>query len=524
MTASRVSSLLKRSLIFVHRWLGVGLAAILTVWFLSGMVMMYWSYPSVSTTDRLAHAPRLDPARIQVPPDRAFRPAEGEPSYVALSSFDGRPVYVGGPRMVYADDGSELREVDAAMVDRAAAAWSGLPAGQATRQSVTEVEQWTLGDGLPGALPLEKYSWPDGQQVYVHAPSAQVVQYTTRASRFWTYLGAMPHWLYIPALRTREATWAAVIVWSSLVGVVAAVLGLVIAAWMVSPARRYQYAGSRSRIPYRGWKRWHTIGGLVFGVAAVTWGFSGFLSLEPFRVIDRLTELSVGSETLEEESRSLEVWGRVTDVLRGRRLAFAAYAERPASEAIAAIPDFEVKELEYTSFAGQPIYLATNSRGETRIVPVRGEPQQTFASADLMRRIAAAAGEGAADIQLLDTYDAYYRDRRRALPLPVIRVRMGDALDSRYYVDPKTATVVGSYSTRDWVSRWLYHGLHSFDFPWLINHRPLWDIVVLTLMLGGTALCVTSLVMAWRVLALTVAAAFERPGRPDRNLLLDVER
>ena len=47
---------------------------------------------------------------------------------------------------------------------------------------------------------------------------------------------------------------------------------------------------------------------------------------------------------------------------------------------------------------------------------------------------------------------------------------------------------------------WLYNGLHTLNFPWLYNHRPLWDIVVITFMVGGTALCVTSLILAWRVL------------------------
>jgi hypothetical protein len=50
------------------------------------------------------------------------------------------------------------------------------------------------------------------------------------------------------------------------------------------------------------------------------------------------------------------------------------------------------------------------------------------------------------------------------------------------------------------VNRWRYHGLHSLDFPWLYNHRPLWDIVVITLMLGGTALSFTSLILTWKVL------------------------
>jgi hypothetical protein len=50
------------------------------------------------------------------------------------------------------------------------------------------------------------------------------------------------------------------------------------------------------------------------------------------------------------------------------------------------------------------------------------------------------------------------------------------------------------------VNRWAYHALHSLDFPWLYNYRPAWDIVVIAFMVGGTALCVTSLILAWRVL------------------------
>src|SRR5687767_4075933 len=77
---------------------------------------------------------------------------------------------------------------------------------------------------------------------------------------------------------------------------------------------------------------------------------------------------------------------------------------------------------------------------------------------------------------------------------------MNDSDHTRYYIDPRTARVVGSYGDRGWVSRWLYNGLHSLNFPWLYNHRPLWDIVVITFMLGGTALSVTSIVLAWQFL------------------------
>jgi len=98
-------------------------------------------------------------------------------------------------------------------------------------------------------------------------------------------------------------------------------------------------------------------------------------------------------------------------------------------------------------------------------------------------------------------YDAYYLDRHGERPLPVIMVRLNDEAHSRYYIDPKTAQVAGSYrsSGPSWVNRWLYHGLHSLNFPWLYNYRPAWDIVVLTLMLGGSSLCVTSVIIGFQL-------------------------
>jgi hypothetical protein len=112
----------------------------------------------------------------------------------------------------------------------------------------------------------------------------------------------------------------------------------------------------------------------------------------------------------------------------------------------------------------------------------------------------AVSNPDALDIKVIDQYDLYYLDRTRQRPLPVIRVLMNDAESTRYYIDPKSGRVVTTYSHRNWVNRWLDSALHSLSFPFLYNHRPLWDIVVISFMVGGTALCVTSLVLAWRVL------------------------
>jgi len=54
--------MIKRSLIFVHRWLGVALSLFFLLWFPSGIGMMYWDFPSVTAADRLERARALDAA------------------------------------------------------------------------------------------------------------------------------------------------------------------------------------------------------------------------------------------------------------------------------------------------------------------------------------------------------------------------------------------------------------------------------------------------------------------------------
>ena len=280
------------------------------------------------------------------------------------------------------------------------------------------------------------------------------------------------------------------------VGTGAALLGMVIAVWMYSPSKRYRYDGAPTSIPYRGQKRLHTIFGLIFGMGAVTWAFSGMLSMEPF-------PLSRGGE----EGPSLPQF-------RGR-VRFADIADHDPRTVLAQLPPGRVKSLEYTSFGGTPTYLASLSGGETRVIPLQGTPQPEFDRNRIMEMVRRQPGKfQPVEVSVLDHYDRYYLDRLRRAPLPVILARYSDPQQTRIYIDPKTARVVTGYQSGDWMERWLYHGLHSLNFPWLYNYRPLWDIVVITFMAGGTALCVTSLILAWRVLGRKLKALLPGPAGP----------
>ena len=398
---------------------------------------------------------------------------------------------------MYADTGVEQVDVSTEMMQRVVSAWTGKPASAATVESIDEVDQWTLQGQFPNERPLWKYSWPGGEQVYISGASGEVVQYTTTASRMGAYFGAIPHWMYFTPLRKHGPQWSTFVIWSSGIAAGSAILGLVIGIWMYSPSRRYRNAGAPTSIPYRGQKRWHMVLGLIFGLGAVTWAFSGMLSMEPFP----LTRAGGPAGGVRRGGGG----GGIPQALCAR-LQLPAFAAKHPREALAQLKDLEVKELDLTSFAGQSVYLATLRRGDTRVVPVNGEPLPEFDRQRIMEVVAnAAQPTGLADLRVLDRYDRYYLDRHRELPLPVILARLNDADGTRYYVDPKTAQIVGNYSARNWMSRWLYHGLHSLDFPWLYDYRPAWDIVVITFMVGGTALCMTSLILAWRVLGRKLA-------------------
>jgi hypothetical protein len=491
-----------RVLVFCHRWVGVIWCALFTLWFASGFVMMYRSYPEVDAADRLRRAASIDPARVNVSPLEAYaslRPVD-PPDQVRLAMFDGRPLYrfrVGREqRLVYADDGTEQGAIAPELGLRVAAAWTGQPAGVATFDgAMMEVDQWTVA-GPPRPLwPLLKYSWPNGEQLYVSAVSGEVVQQTTRASRMAAYFGAIPHWLYITPLRKHGALWRRIVLWGSGVGMFASLIGLVVGVWAYSPRRRYRRYDQAATLPYIGQKRWHAVLGLVFGSIACTWVFSGFLSMTPF---EWLTENPAGAGEI---SRALG-GGRVP--LRG----FAAKSPREALEHDAG--GLQVRELELITFAGEPVYLATGTPGESRLMPVRFDPAP-YLDPEIVTGVIAQAIEPLkiVEARVVFDYEAYYVDRHHELPLPVLFARLNDPAGSAYYIDLKTARIVSAYSSRARWNRWLYHGLHSWDLPWLYRHRPAWDIVVIALLLGGLSLSLTAASMASSLLMST-------PGRIGR--------
>jgi len=111
-----------------------------------------------------------------------------------------------------------------------------------------------------------------------------------------------------------------------------------------------------------------------------------------------------------------------------------------------------------------------------------------------------------AGFEVLEREDAYYYAHHTPVSLPVYRAVLADAAKTRVYIDTQSGQIARIVDDGGRRNRWLSAALHDFDLPGL-RKRPIWDLVVIPLLLGVTAVCVTG---TW--------LGFQRAGR-DANLL-----
>jgi PepSY-associated transmembrane protein len=463
---------LRKWTILIHRWLGIVLSLLFVVWFISGIAMIYaGGMPSLTREERLERLPPLDLSKIKLNPSEALEKAElgRPPGAVTLLNVMDRPAYrFGGrdPVIVFADNGDLLGEVGEAEAITIAGRFMKLPVEKLHYAGLlTKPDQWTVGER--GQLPMHKITVddPDRTELYVSEASAEVGLITTRGTRALAWVAAIPHWLYFASLRSNGPLWSQVVIWSSAIGTVLALLGIVVGV--------VQFSRSRPHIPYAGWMRWHYITGAIFGVFTATWVFSGMLSMEPFPG-------PAGPGT----------GGGLRQALSGGPLNLPGFPPVDTASWNQVLPDRSIKEIDFLRIQGDPHYVVRGVEAKPLLLTaaplqIRKEP---FPIDSVMSRVRQNIPDvPIAESQLLASYDSYYYARGFERPLPVLRLKFADADSTWIYIDPAMSQAVARFTSRDRVERWLYHGLHSLDFPFWYYERPLWDIGVIVLSLGGIA-------------------------------------
>ena len=345
---------MKRTLILLHRWLGIAGNLLFVVWFASALVMMYARMPALDPGDRLDRLPPLDLDSVRVGPARAAGTAgldAGDLSAVRvrLGMAGDRPVYrfrtAAGWTSVYADTGNPLLQVSEREALGIASSWvaGNNPSAPPTEASLTydgyltRPDQWSLQ--IRSLLPLHQVR-AGNEVLYVSDRTAEVVMATTPGSRFWGAAGAVFHWLYFTPLRTHSTFWSQLIVWTASLGCVLTLSGLVVGLLRLR----------RKRSPYRGVMRWHHYSGLAFGATAFTWVLSGALSMDPFGWQAGRTTSPAGQAAVAGGAVPLH---RLE--LDSIRTAAGSIAE-----------SFPPREVELLQFAGEPLVLAYRAPGDGR--------------------------------------------------------------------------------------------------------------------------------------------------------------
>lgn len=511
-------AVLKRFVLQVHLTLGILFCLLFVMWCVSGVVLMYAGYPTLSIPDRLAHFSPLDCRTCHIGPADLARaiPAAAASPVLRLGMRSATPVW----RFLDADyhwaaaDASTGKLLGAVTVAEASAIAMRWRARASTRAQdgvqalfttlVTEPDQWTLTGSVSAELPLMQFDLTDGAgtRVYIAPRSGEVLAASTRRDRALAWIGAIPHWIFPVMLRRNDVWWTRLVLTISALGTLMSLAGLTIGVWQWR-GRRSRSGARRSPSPYRSFMlRWHHLFGLTFGLVVTTWVFSGLLSLNPGGWSPGIGATRAQRTALQGGTRELARFLVAPDSI-WRIMQRSGRAPR---------------ELLVSQVAGRPLWTAYDADGSTRLLygDVYGNAAESpleMLPASSLLSLAASLVKNATitDTSTLTRYDSYYHDPTGHLSLPVIRVRYDDPASTWLYLDPRLGTITQRMQRRSRLERWLYLGLHDFDFAWLTSRRPLWDMVVITLSIGALLCALSGTVIGMRWLA----AQF-RGARPDR--------
>jgi hypothetical protein len=541
----------RKLLIYSHRWLGIAITVMFLVWTLSGVVLMYYGHPQITTGERLLRLEPIDFSTATVTPAEAAAKAGGMPNRgpyrVRLSMYDGRPVYrmtrvsIGNWTAVYADTGEVLPRMSREQALKWMKQFAPEYASSMTYDAYLESpDEYTRIPTLAGYVPLHRIAMndPAGTEYYVSEKSNDIVQKTDRRGRILAISGYVLHNLFFFRQRTWWTPLLDFIAWTAMLMVLT---GIVVGIWRVALKPRFRHKGVLSYTPYSGWMKWHHYAGLIFGLLSISWILSGMIPISTFP-IPGWTEVSkrvesngegfiMGNPTVSPRSTMTKEMARA---ITGGPLNLQPLQLEGVRNAIGKIREkFAPKEVELIQFRGEPYFLAyqppTNQEEAERwttnnainavnlpqdnphvFVSIR-HPENGVMTSFSREVMEQASREAMPNVPVIDRewltdYDNYYHQtttsfelgrHKPAYVLPVLRVRYDDENQTSLYFTPSLGQMV-KFDRLDRANRWVYYGLHVMDWPGLFNRRPLWDIVTIVLLAGLAAISITTLLPAFR--------------------------
>lgn len=472
------------AIVLLHRWLGIAFCLLFAMWFATGIVMHFVPFPSLTEAERFAGLVPLDRAETRIPvADAVAASGIADATRVRLiQRSDGEVYIVSGPsrsRAVRASDGQDasVTSADVALsIVQAYARQRGLDAIRTAIVARSDYDQWTVPNGFDRHRPLFRAALGDaaGTELYVSSLTGEVVLDTTRGERNWNLVGSVLHWIYPTVLRSNWSLWDRVVWTLSLLALVAAVLGAVLGI------ARARFRKGQISTPYRGWHALHHLIGLAATVFVLSWIFSGWLSMDHGRLFSRgqLTpaEARVVNATPDWTAASLDRQPITPSAREAEWFGFNGHVYRRDRAAL----------------GGQTLIRAGDSR----------DGQPAFLNVQEIADLTAGLAAGCAAPSVLADNDAYPAQSNTP-GAPVHRSHCGNLW---FDIDGADGRVLQRLDPSRRAYRWFYSALHTFDFPVLLAHPRLRDVLIVGLCTLGLAFSITGIVIGWRRLRSSLAA------------------
>ena len=463
----------------VHKYTGTVISVFFLMWFLSGLVLIYHPYPRVPE-DMFNSKKETLPSSL---PEIAYirERAGDEITGLKVRQFQEQTLMdiktKGKNFTLTTDTLHQIKPIDFKCVEKVAKHWTDAPVKKV--DTLRKRSQWVLFSRYERELPIYKFHFEDKDKthLFISGKTADVQQLTTSGTRFWAYIGAIPHKLYIPALRRNTQMWMDSFVVGASVCLAAALTGFILGLYIFIRRKRVKGVWGN---PYRTrWQRVHFAAGLIFGIFLVSWAVSGLFAMK------RVPQWLIKTEAPYVFDKT-RLWGKNLLPLDAYKLSFNKVKE--------AYP--QLKEITLARFAEVPAYIIIEGANERYLdaskeeVSILDIPQQTIE--DGFRRI---YGDGVQiAVSKLEEYDNYYINLRQTYTLPVYKVEVDNNDEDLYYVSPEDGYIKYLNKNKK-ADRWLFNFLHYFNLPSLLSRPALWSAIIWILCTGCAVVCLSGVVL-----------------------------
>lgn len=466
-----------------HKWLGAILSPIMVVWFLSGIGMLFFSFPrlgnkGISHRDNIEGTlPALSQLYEQIPSNEQVKT-------LTLTTLEGQPVF-----NLTTDKSKYLLSADTLFTTVKSGVSFSYIQDIATRWSTFQIRQIDQLDRLDPWIPYSslkkhfpiyriKYDDPEKSYLYLSSKTGEALQHCTRRERIEASLSTIPHMLYFWQLRQDRSLWLIVI------SILSGASALMCLTGIIVGVRSYRISWKRRKklqTPYQNRVfRLHHRFGMVFGFFSMMFALSGLLSLHELPSwLVRQHDTNIRSAVRQQDPIDLQLFSE------DYRQLFSLG---------------EVKKISFLQHGIKPYYKVTYKDTEQTFDATKATPTPLFLTPEEVTNRLSSFTSSALEIELLDAYDQYYVSNSGRSELPIYRVKASDKDKSWFYVSPTTG-YTRYYSTNARVKKWIYPALHSLRTKYFAEHPNTRITAMLLLTLGGLVVSVTGLIMGYRFFA-----------------------